>query len=266
MKISSDGKLDLNGLDAVIFDMDGVITDTATVHAMAWKRLFDEYLKKRVDRYEVTFEPFDADSDYRRYVDGKPRYDGVRSFLESRGISLPQGSPDDSPDKETVYGLGIRKNGYFLGRLKHDGAKVYQSSVDIIKRLRENGVYTAVISSSRNCEDVLRAAGALKLFDVKVDGIDSVELGIKGKPDPAIFLEAAGRLDVKPSRAAIVEDSLAGVEAGRKGGFGLVIGVDRTGYGDELRKQGADIVVRDLSEFGLCRAENCNEAERQGES
>jgi len=264
MKSVSDSDIDLEMIDAVIFDMDGVVTDTATVHAMAWKQLFDEYLKKRAEKHGEKFKPFDADSDYRRYVDGKPRYDGVRSFLESRGISLPTGSPDDNPGEETIYGLGKRKNGYFLDRLERDGVTVYQSTVDFINGLRDEGVHTAVISSSRNCEEVLRAAGVRELFEVKVDGVDSAELGIKGKPDPDIFLEAARRLSVEPGRAVIVEDALAGVQAGRKGGFGLVIGVDRTGHGDELVKQGADIVVRDLSELKLLHADKAGKVNGAG--
>ncbi|MFC1873193.1 trehalose-phosphatase [Chloroflexota bacterium] len=251
MKSRRSSEIDLSNITAVIFDMDGVLTDTASTHAQAWKQLFDEYLKERSERHGAEFQPFDIDADYRIYVDGKPRYDGVKSFLEFRGISLPQGSPDDSLGLETICGLGNRKNRYFLERLKREGAQPYGSSIRFIERLKIRGLRTAVISASRNAEEVLEAAGIQGLFDVKVDGIDSDELHLKGKPDPAIFLEAARQLDVKPEETAIVEDALAGVEAGRRGKFGLVIGIDRTGYGEELKKRGADIVAQDLSELKI---------------
>ncbi|MFC1893686.1 trehalose-phosphatase [Chloroflexota bacterium] len=241
----------MSEITAVIFDTDGVLTDTAIVHAEAWKQLFDEYLKERTERYGEKLQLFDINNDYLRYVDGKPRYDGVRSFLESRGISLPQGSPEDSLDEETICGLGNRKNGYFVTRLKTEGAKPYESSIRLIKKLKARGLRTAVISASRNAEEVLESAGMLGLFDVKVDGIDSDELRLKGKPAPAIFLEAARRLGVKPEETIVVEDALSGVEAGYRGRFRLVIGVDRTGQGEELKKRGADIVVRDLSELKI---------------
>jgi alpha,alpha-trehalase len=237
-------EIDLSEIAAVIFDTDGVLTDTAIVHAQTWKQLFDEYLKKRSERSGEKLQLFDINNDYLRYVDGKPRYDGVKSFLESRGISLPQGSPGDSPDEETICGLGNRKNRSFVERLRREGAKPYDSSIGFIQQLKTRGLRTAVISASRNAEEVLKSAGILGLFDVKVDGIDSDELQLKGKPDPAIFLEAARRLGVKPEETVIVEDALAGVEAGRRGKFRLVIGVDRTGQGEELKKCGADIEVR----------------------
>jgi alpha,alpha-trehalase len=244
-------QLNLGEIEAVIFDMDGVITNTADIHAAAWKQLFDEYLKRRAKQNRERFQPFDAGLDYRRYVDGKPRYDGVRSFLQSRGISLPYGSPEDEPDSQTICGLGNRKNGYYLERLKKQRVKPYPSSVKLVKQLRKDGVRTAVISASRNAEAVLKAAGIGGLFDIKVDGVDSDELHLKGKPDPAIFLEATRRLKVKPGKAAIVEDSLAGVEAGRRGKFRLVIGVNRVKQGRELKQQGADIVVEDLSQLEI---------------
>ena len=234
-------------IHAVIFDMDGVITDTATVHAATWKQMFDEYLRKRAERRGERFRPFDAVLDYRRYVDGKPRYDGVEGFLESRGISLPYGNRSDKPDQETVCGLGNRKNEYFLQRLKKQSVKVYESSIAFIKQLKSSDIRTAVISASRNAETVLEVAGVRDLFSVKVDGVDSLKRRLKGKPDPAIFLEAAKRLKVKPEKTAIVEDSLAGVEAGRRGKFKVVIGLDRADQGEELKKRGADFVVRDLS-------------------
>lgn len=235
----------------MIFDLDGVLTDTASVHAAAWKRLFDEYLEERSRRSGEPFVPFDADADYRRYVDGKPRYDGVRSFLESRGIALPEGDPKDAPDRETVCGLGNRKNALFLEHLHEHGVDPFPSSVDLVRDLRAHGVDTAIISASRNCAEVLAAAGLEDLFEVRVDGVVAAELGLPGKPDPAVFLEAARRLGVEPPRAAVVEDALAGVEAGRRGGFGLVVGVDRAGHAEELRSRGADLVVRDLAELVL---------------
>ena len=238
-------------IHAVIFDMDGVVTDTATIHAAAWKQMFDEYLEERARQQGEQFQPFDAALDYHRFVDGKPRYDGVKSFLESRGISLPYGNRKDKPDEETICGLGNRKNQYFLQRLKEQSAKVYESSIAFIKQLKSHGIRTAVISASRNAETVLEVAGVKDLFSVKVDGVDSIKRRLKGKPDPAIFLEAAGRLKVKPEKAAIVEDSLAGVEAGRRGQFKQVIGLDRANQAAEMEKRGADVVVQDLSQIGI---------------
>ncbi|MFW6126472.1 MAG: trehalose-phosphatase, partial [Chloroflexota bacterium] len=239
----------LDTMKAVIFDMDGVITDTATLHARAWKRLFDEYLEQRKERDGEEFQPFDPDDDYRRYVDGKPRYDGVSSFLESRGISFPYGDPSDEPGKETVCGLGNQKNEYFLQLLSDEGLDAYPSSITFIRSLREKGVKTAVISSSRNCEQVLKAAGVRDLFEVKVDGVDMADAGLNGKPAPDIFLEAARRLGAQPGETAVVEDALSGVEAGRRGEFRLVIGVARQGHAEELKKHGADVVVGDLAEL-----------------
>ncbi|MFC1937890.1 trehalose-phosphatase [Chloroflexota bacterium] len=249
MREKSAMEMNLRGIAAVIFDMDGVLTDTASTHANAWKQLFDEYLEERARRHGEQFHPFEIDPEYYRYVDGKSRYEGVNSFLESRGITLPYGSPDDEANEETVCGLGNRKNQYFLDRLKKDGAQAYQSSIEFIRQLKKNHIKTAVISASRNSSAVLEAAGIGGLFDVKVDGVDSDELGLKSKPEPDIFLEAARRLGVKPERAAIVEDALAGVEAGRRGKFKLVVGVDRTGRGDELKEHGAHVVVPDLSQL-----------------
>jgi beta-phosphoglucomutase family hydrolase len=235
--------------DAVIFDMDGVVTDTATVHAAAWKRVFDQYLEERSRRSGEVSQPFDADADYRRYVDGKPRYDGVSSFLESRGIVLPHGDPSDSPERETVCGLGNRKDGVFLEQLKRGGSLAFPGTVALVRDLMVAHVPTAIISSSRNMSQVLAAAGIADLFRVRVDGIDAARLGLPGKPDPAIFLEAARRLGAEAARSAVVEDAIAGVEAGRRGGFALVIGVDRTGHRDALIEAGADVVVADLGEL-----------------
>lgn len=238
----------LDELAAVIFDMDGVVTDTASVHAAAWKRLFDAFLEERARETGEAFVPF-GDADYRRYVDGKPRYDGVRDFLAARGITLPEGEAGDPPHRVTVRALGNRKDTYFLAHVREDGVKAYPGTVDLVAALRRAGLRVAVISASRNLAQVLDAAGVSALFDARVDGVESERLGLRGKPDPAIFLEAAARLRVEPDRAAVVEDALAGVEAGRRGGFGLVVGVDRTGHPDELRARGADVVVGDPGEL-----------------
>lgn len=240
---------DLGAMQAVIFDLDGVVTRTAEAHAGAWKRLFDEHLTARAQRLGEPFRPFDRASDYRRFVDGKPRYEGVSSFLGSRGIELPYGSPDDPEDCETVCGLGNRKNRYFLDELTRKGADPYPSTLALIAELRQRGVRTAIVSSSRNCVAVLEAAGIGDLFDAKVDGIDAAELGLAGKPDPAVFIHAARRLHVDPRHAAVVEDAIAGVEAGRRGGFGLVVGVDRGAQSEALAAAGADVVVGDLGEL-----------------
>ena len=237
--------------DAVIFDMDGVITDTAEVHAAAWTRLFDGYLAERSGRTgDAQERPFDAD-DYRRFVDERSRQDGVRGFLASRGIHLPEGEPDDPPGRETVRGLGNRKDRDFVAVLRQQGARPFGSSVALVRALRAAGVATAVISASRNALEVLEAAGVADLFDARVDGAVAGRLGLPGKPDPAVFLEAAARLGVDPARAVVVEDALAGVEAGRRGGFGLVIGVDRTGRAEAMREHGAHVVVDDLDQVHL---------------
>jgi trehalose 6-phosphate phosphatase len=235
-------------VDAVIFDMDGVVTKTAVVHAAAWKRLFDDYLQELRARDGNLLRPFDADADYRHYVDGKPRYDGVVSFLESRGVSIPYGDPNDPPDRETVCGLGNRKDSYFQQHLMKHGVEAYESTVEMIIELLANGIKTAIISASRNCANVLKAAKVSKLFDAKVDGVDADELGLPGKPDPAVFLEAARRLEVVPERAAVVEDAIAGVQAGRAGHFKLVVGVNRSGEAGVLKENGADVEVADLGE------------------
>jgi trehalose 6-phosphate phosphatase len=244
----SDPELDLGAMEAVIFDLDGVVTRTAEVHAKAWKQLFDEYLAVRARRFGEPFEAFDRRSDYRRFVDGKPRYAGIASFLASRGIELPFGSPDDPEERETVCGLGNRKNRYFLEALERTGADSYPTTVQLIAKLRARGVHTAIVSSSRNCVAVLEAAGIRELFEVKVDGLDAAELGLAGKPDPALFLEAARRLGVEPAHAAVVEDAISGVEAGRQGRFGFVVGVDRAEQREALTAAGADLVVGDLAE------------------
>lgn len=240
--------------DAVIFDLDGVVTKTALVHAATWKLLFDDFLRERALREGADFRPFDAEADYLEYVDGKPRYDGVRSFLASRGIELPQGTPQDGPDAGTVCGLGNRKNAVFRAQLAQHGVQPYASTLHLIRALRAGGIRTAIISSSRNCAAVLEAVGATALFDAAVDGVESARLGIPGKPAPDIFLEAARRLGVAPARAVVVEDAISGVQAGRAGGFGRVVGVDRRGDPARLLAHGADVVVSDLAELAFAPA------------
>jgi len=253
--MNSRSRTSLFSYDAAIFDMDGVVTQTAQVHARAWKRMFDDFLKEVSKDKEP--KPFDIRSDYKIYIDGKPRYDGVKSFLQSRGIHLPYGTPQDPPDKKTVCGLGNKKNSFFLKLIKEKGADVFTSSVKLIKQLKKENKKIAVISASRNCSAILEAAGIKDIFDVQVDGVVSDELDLKGKPHPDIFLEAARRLDVKPEKAVVMEDSLAGVEAGKKGQFGWVIGVAR-GEGDDqlLKARGADQVVSDLGELLKKEEEN----------
>lgn len=234
---------------AVLFDLDGVLTATARLHAACWKRMFDEFLSARAAREGGTFQPFDIATDYPQYVDGKPRYDGVRSFLEARGLTLPGGEPDDPPGRETVAGLGNRKNDLIREVLVAEGVDVYEGSVALVRRLRTLGVKTAVVSSSRNAEAVLGAAGIEDLFDDRIDGNVAEARALAGKPSPDTFLAGAAALGVEPARAVVVEDAIAGVAAGRAGGFGLVIGVDRTGRPEALRASGADIVVADLAEL-----------------
>ena len=233
--------------DAVVFDMDGVITDTATVHAAAWKRTFDAFLAEWSSRYRATQEAF-TDDDYLTYVDGKHRDDGVASFLASRGIDLPRGAVTDPPDRDSVWGVANRKNCDFQRTLRERGVQAFPTSVGFVRRLQAHGIGTAIVSASRNCRDVLAAAGIGDLFTVRVDGIVAEELSLRGKPAPDIFVEAARRLGAAPERAVVVEDAIAGVQAGKAGGFALVIGVDRTGHADELHLNGADVVVRDLGE------------------
>jgi alpha,alpha-trehalase len=237
-------------IGAVVFDMDGVVTDTASVHAAAWGATFNRFLDRRSSAAGDAPVPF-TDDDYRRYVDGKPRYDGVSSFLASRGIALPFGAPSDPPDAETVCGLGNRKDQDFLDHLRRDGVAAFPTTVVLVRRLRDEGVRTGVVSASRNLDAVLASGGVADLFDVRLGGVEAGELGLPGKPDPAVFLEASRRLGVVPQRTAVVEDALAGVQAGRRGGFGLVVGVDRTGHGSELDSAGADVVVSDLGEVSV---------------
>ncbi|WP_432073806.1 HAD family hydrolase [Streptomyces wuyuanensis] len=232
-----------------LFDLDGVLTRTAEVHAAAWKEMFDDFLRRRADREGAAFVPFDAVRDYDEYVDSRPREDGVRSFLASRGVELPEGAPDDPPGRESVNGLGTRKNELVLRRIREDGVGAYEGSVAYVRAVRDAGMRTAVVSSSANCRDVLVAAGIEDLFDERVDGIVAREQGLHGKPAPDTYLAAARVLGAAPRDAAVFEDALAGVEAGRAGSFGLVVGVDRTGQAAELRRHGADVVVDDLAEL-----------------
>jgi beta-phosphoglucomutase family hydrolase len=234
---------------ACLFDLDGVLTQTARVHAAAWKEMFDAFLRDRAGRTGEKLVPFDPVADYDTYVDGKPRYDGVRSFLASRGIRLPEGDPSDPPSAETVYGLGNRKNELVLAMLKRDGVQVYEGSVRYVRAVRDAGLHRAVVSASANCREVLQAAGIEDLFEVRIDGIVVEEKHLKGKPAPDTFLAAAEELGAKPAEAAVFEDALAGVEAGRAGHFGFVVGVDRTGQREALVQHGADIVVSDLAEL-----------------
>ena len=241
--------------EAAIFDLDGVVTFTARIHAEAWKRLFDEFLRSRAEAAGEPFRPF-TDTDYRAHVDGRPRSDGVRTFLASRGITLPEGAPSDPPDAETVVGLGRRKDLIFRDLLAERGVEVDTDAVRLIRELRERGVRVGVASSSKNTALILEKAGLADLFDARVDGIVSEELGLRGKPAPDIFLVCLQRLGVcDAQRAVVVEDAIAGVEAGRAGGFGLVLGVDRGGHGIALREHGADWVVRDLRELSADRIE-----------
>jgi beta-phosphoglucomutase family hydrolase len=235
-----------DAVTACLFDLDGVLTRTASVHAAAWKEMFDEFLRQRDG---ASFRPFDAVADYDEYVDGKPRADGTRSFLASRGITLPEGSPDDAPGVQTVHGLSDRKNALVLEKLREHGVELYDGSVRYVRAARDAGLRTAVVSSSANTAEVLDAAGIADLFEARIDGVTAKERDLAGKPAPDMFLAAAEALDVPPSQAAVFEDALAGVQAGRAGGFALVVGVDRTGQADALKSHGADIVVKDLEEL-----------------
>jgi len=235
--------------ECVVFDLDGIITKTARVHAKAWKETFDEYLKMREKRNREPFREFTHDGDYLPYVDGKPRYEGVKSFLESRNINLRMGDPKDEPDKETVCGIGNRKNDMFRQVLARDGAEVYESTVEFIKELKKNGVRVGLASSSKNCLLIIQKAGIEDLFESRVDGEVSVELGLKGKPEGDIFVTACRKLGAEPARSVVVEDATSGVQAGRNGGFGLVLGVARQNNELDLLQNGADVVVRDLKDI-----------------
>ncbi|MFJ8601388.1 HAD family hydrolase [Streptomyces shenzhenensis] len=231
---------------ACLFDMDGVLTKTAEVHDKAWKETFDEFLRRREG---PGFRPFDAVADYDEYVDGRPRADGVRAFLASRGIELPEGDDDSPPELDTVHGLGNRKNALLLEKIRTEGVEAYPGSVRYVEAVRAAGLSTAVVSSSANAHDVLTSAGIQALFDVRIDGVVAAQRQLPGKPHPDTFLEAAHDLGVEPGAAAVFEDALAGMDAGRSGHFGYVVGIDRVGQADALREHGADIVVGDLAEL-----------------
>ncbi|MER7194512.1 beta-phosphoglucomutase family hydrolase [Streptomyces flaveolus] len=233
-------------IQACLFDLDGVVTRTAVVHAAAWKETFDAFLRERDG---ADFRPF-TDSDYDEYVDGRPRADGVRTFLASRGVELPEGSPDDPPDAQTVNGVGNRKNELVLEKIRTEGVEAYDGTLRYIDAVRSAGLATAIVSSSANTVDVLRSIDAERLFDVRIDGVVARERKLPGKPRPDTFLAAARDLGVEPSRAAVFEDALAGMDAGRSGHFGYVVGVDRVGQTDALYAHGADRVVKDLAELG----------------
>jgi beta-phosphoglucomutase family hydrolase len=234
---------------ACLFDLDGVLTQTAKVHNAAWTETFNAFLRARAEATGEPYRPFDPGPDYNRYVDGKPRADGVRSFLASRGITLPEGAPDDPPEADTVHGVGNRKNVVLLKRIHTDGVEVYPGSVAYLEAAAAAGLRRAVVSASANCREVVAAAGLDRLLEARVDGVFARERGLRGKPHPDTFLAGAELLGVAPANAAVFEDALAGVAAGRAGGFGHVIGVDRVGQADELRAHGADVVVTDLAEL-----------------
>lgn len=236
---------------AVIFDMDGVITNTAVVHAAAWKEMFDEYLQKRADRGDEPFKPFTHENDYLPYVDGKPRLKGIESFLKSRSISLPHGADDDGPDTETIVGLGTRKNNKFVEVIQTKGVEVFDGTVALMRALREQGVRVGVATSSKNGKLVLESAGLMDLVETRVDGVVSLELNLKGKPEPDIFTTAAQNVGVSPDDAIVVEDAISGVQAGRNGHFGLVIGVAREDNEAALKENGADVVIADFAGYGV---------------
>jgi trehalose 6-phosphate phosphatase len=242
--------------DAAIFDLDGVVTRTARLHAAAWKRLFDEFLSQRSKKSGEPFVPFDVKADYLATVDGKPRYEGVRGFLESRGIDLPLGSKNDGPDRETIYGLGNRKDGYFAERLDRDGVEVFDTTIKMIQALRGLGIRVGMVTSSKHGREIVRRAGLQEIFDVEFDGNDGERLRLDGKPNPDTFLETARMLGVEPERVVVFEDAVSGVQAGRRGGFGLVVGVDRGGNRAALESAEADFVVSDLSELTVERLMN----------
>ena len=238
-----------DGVAACLFDMDGVVTQTATVHAAAWKQMFDEFLAEHAKATGTEFVPFDQHHEYDAYVDGKPRLDGTRAFLESRGIDLPEGSPDDPPGKQTLYGLSNRKNDLVLAKIAAGGVQVYDGTIRYIKAVREAKIATAIVSASANTKQVLESADIEDLFDVRIDGVIAKERGLRGKPAPDTFLAAAEALKVPAAHAVVFEDAQAGVAAGHAGHFALVVGVDRVGQARELKEHGADIVVQDVAEL-----------------
>lgn len=235
--------------DAVLFDMDGVLTMTMKIHAACWKRMFDDYLWQRARPHKEEFSPFEVATDYKAYVDGKLRYDGVQAFLASRGIELAYGHPEDDPSRETICGLGNRKDRMVNEMIRSDGVELLDGAIDLVRSVRETGMKTAVVSASKNCPLILDAAGIRDLFDCIVDGNMATQHSLAGKPSPDTFLAAARELGVPPSRAVVVEDAISGVAAGRSGGFALVIGIDHHGDKTALKEHGADVVVESLREL-----------------
>jgi beta-phosphoglucomutase family hydrolase len=235
-------------ITACLFDLDGVLTQTASVHRAAWQESFDACLRQW-DSISEPPAPFDPATDYNQYVDGRPRADGVRSFLASRGITLVEGAPDDPPERDTVHGIGNRKNQIVLRRIREDGVQVFEDSVAYVRATGQAGMRQAVVSASQNTREILRATGLTDLFEIIVDGVLARDEGLRGKPHPDTFLEAARRLGMPARQSAVFEDSVAGVAAGRAGGFGFVVGVDRVGHAEDLRRHGADVVVGDPVEL-----------------
>jgi len=238
-----------DGIRGCLFDLDGVLTKTAKVHDAAWTQMFNEFLHQRSQATGEDFVAFDPVRDYDDYIDGRPRLDGTRAFLDSRGISLPDGQPADPPGAPTLYGLSSRKNELFLGLIKANGVVVYDGSVRYVHAAAAAGLRRAVVSSSANCRDILRSAGIEDLFEERIDGVVASQQHLRGKPAPDTYLAGARAIGLRPGEAAVFEDALAGVEAGRAGRFGYVVGVDRVGQADALRQHGADVVVTDLSEL-----------------
>jgi beta-phosphoglucomutase family hydrolase len=250
--------------EAAIFDLDGVITRTAAVHSMAWKRMFDEFLQVRAGRQHEPFKEFTHARDYLAYVDGRPRYDGVEAFLKSRGINLPLGTPEDLPGGETVCGLGNRKNALFNQIIEREGVGLFDSSIALIREMRQRGIKVGLATSSNNSAVILDKTGTAHFFATVVDGTAAAKLGLKGKPEPDIFATAAANLGVPSARAIVVEDAASGVQAGARGGFALIIGVARENNARELRDHGADVVVRDLAETSLEQIDLLVQAKRAG--
>jgi beta-phosphoglucomutase family hydrolase len=240
---------ELSNFDALLFDLDGVVTRTATIHATAWKQLFDEFLRRRTREHGIAYAPFEIGTDYVRHVDGRRRYDGVDAFLRSRGIELPWGSPSDPAGDATVCALGNAKNRHFEEQLRRHPVEVFDDTVALIRAVRARGSAIAIVSASENCRAILERAGLRELFDVAVTGVEAAELGLAGKHAPDTFLKAAELLGVPPARAIVFEDAIAGVQAGRAGGFGLVVGVDRGGAETALRDAGADLVCAELTKL-----------------
>ena len=269
----SNSKSALN-YQAVIFDLDGVITDTAKVHALSWKSMLDDYLKKRSIKYNQDFYPFSIENDYPTYVDGKPRYDGICSFLQSRGITLTFGNSNDGPEQDTVCGLSNRKNHIFTDMLSKQGVEVFETTISLIKELKEFRILCGVVSSSKNCQRVLRTAGIEDLFLKRVDGVVSAELNLKGKPSPDIFLKCAELMKVEVNKSVVVEDAISGVKAGHDGRFGLVIGIDRMDISERLKENGADVVIpdflsvspNDINEWYFTKNKTSNEASQRDSS